>query len=361
MHRRHTLTTAVVTVDLKKVRDNARRVVSHLPGIDVVAVTKVTCGSPQVGRALLAGGAKALGESRLENAERLRGAGLTAPIWLLRAPAPELAGETVQLTDVSLESELETVVALDNAAAAAGRRHAIVAMVDLGDLREGMMPAALPAFLERVNAMDHIDIAGIGVNLTCYGAIVPDDDNLGRLAELAAQSEKLLGRPLLVSGGNSSSIGMVTAGRMPAAVNTLRIGETIILGVDTLTREPTLDLHLDAISVSAPVIECLVKPSLPIGTSAQDAFGNRPTFSDRGERRRAICALGRQDAPPEGLRPVDPRIQVLGASSDHLILDVEDLLRPPALGESVQFVPNYAATLQLFTSPYVHKVFSPPA
>ena len=334
---------------------------SHLPGVDVVAVTKVTCGSPHVARALLGGGAKALGESRLENAERLRAAGLTAPIWLLRAPTPELAGETVQLTDVSLESELETVVALDNAAAVAGRRHAIVAMVDLGDLREGMMPAALPAFLARVNLMDHIDIAGLGVNLTCYGAIVPDADNLGRLAALAVQSEKQLGRPLLVSGGNSGSIGMVTCGRMPAAVNTLRIGETILLGVDTLTREPTLDLHLDAITVSAPVIECLVKPSLPIGTSAQDAFGHRPTFTDRGERRRAICALGRQDAPPEGLRPVDPRIEVLGASSDHLILDVDDLERPPALGDAITFVPDYAATLQLFTSPYVHKVFTPPA
>ena len=113
---------ATVTVDLGKVRDNARTVADHLPGISVVAVTKVTCGSPQVGRAMLAGGARALGDSRLENAQRLRDAGLTAPIWLLRAPPPELAGETVQLTDVSLESELETVVALENAAAAAGRR-----------------------------------------------------------------------------------------------------------------------------------------------------------------------------------------------------------------------------------------------
>lgn len=350
-----------VTVDLSKVRANARTVVGSLPGIDVVGVTKVTCGSPQVARMMLAGGARALGESRLENAQRLRDAGLTAPIWLLRAPVPELAGETVQLTDVSLESELETVVALDNAAAGAGRRHAIVAMVDLGDLREGMLPDALPAFLERVNAMDHIDIAGIGVNLTCYGAIVPDEDNLGRLAELAARSEKQLGRPLLVSGGNSGSIGMATSGRMPAAVDNLRVGETILLGVDTLTRRPTLGLHPDAITVAAPVIECLLKPSLPIGTSAQDAFGNFPTFTDRGERRRAICALGRQDAPPEGLAPVDPRVEVLGASSDHLILDVHDLERPPALGDAIAFVPNYAATLQLFTSPYVKKVFTPPA
>ena len=310
---------------------------------------------------MLAGGARALGESRLENAERLRNAGLTAPIWLLRAPVPELANETVQLTDVSLQSELETVVAVENAAAAAGRRHAVVAMVDLGDLREGMLPKDLPAFLDRVNAMDHIDIAGIGVNLTCYGAIMPDEDNMGRLAELAAQSERQLGRPLLVSGGNSGSIGMVVSGRMPAAVDTLRIGETILLGVDTLTREPALGLHLDAFTVQAPVIECLVKPSLPRGTVAQDAFGNSPTFTDRGDRRRAILALGRQDAQPEGLVPVDPRVEVLGASSDHLIVDVEALDRPPRLGDSLTFVPTYAATLQLSTSPYVQKVFTPPA
>jgi ornithine racemase len=352
---------ATVTIDLGKVRANARTVVERLHGISVVAVTKATAGSPQVGRAMLAGGARALGESRLENAQRLRDAGLTSPIWLLRSPPPELAGETVHLTDVSLQSELETVVALDNAAAAAGRRHAIVAMVDLGDLREGMLPQALPAFLERVNAMDHVDIAGIGVNLTCYGAIMPDEDNMGRLAELAEQSVRQLGRPLLVSGGNSGSVGMAVSGRMPAAIDSLRIGETILLGVDTLTREPTLGLHLDAFTVSAPIIECLVKPSLPWGTIAQDAYGNVPSFTDRGERRRAICALGRQDAPAEGLTPLDPRVEVLGASSDHLILDVDAMDRPPRLGESLSFVPTYAATLQLFTSPYVQKVFTPPA
>lgn len=356
------MTKAIVTVDLNKVRDNARRVVSHLPGIDVVAVTKVTCGSPDVGAAMLAGGAVALGESRLENAERLRAAGVTAPIWLLRAPVPDLAGEVVRLCEISLESELETVVALDRAGGRQSRRHGIVAMVELGDLREGMMPASLPAFVAAVEPLRHVELVGIGVNLTCYGAIVPDEDNLGRLVALAADAERLTGRPLrYVSGGNSGALDMATGGRMPAAVNTLRIGETILLGVDTLTREPTLDLHLDAITVSAPVIEYKVKPSLPIGTSAQDAFGNRPTFTDRGERRRAICALGRQDAPPEGLRPVDARVQVLGASSDHLILDVEDLQQPPALGDAIRFVPNYAATLQLFTSPYVHKVFTPPA
>jgi ornithine racemase len=349
---------ATLTIDLDKIADNARRVAAALGDLHVVGVTKVTCGSPEVGRALLAGGARALGESRLENAARLRDAGIEAPIWLLRSPPPALAADTVRLTDVSLESELETVLALDAAATLAGRRHGVIAMVDLGDLREGMLPADLPAFVDSVERLAHVELAGIGVNLTCYGAVCPTTVNLGELAALAAQTERRLGRRLaFVSGGNSGSIALTVAGDMPAAINSLRIGETILLGVDTLTREPTLGLHTDAFIVEAPVIECKVKPSMPVGETAQDAFGNRPTFVDRGERRRAICALGRQDAPAEGLVPCDPCVEVLGASSDHLILDVEAVEPPPRLGETFSFVPGYGATLQLSTSPYVDTTF----
>lgn len=347
-----------VTVDLGKITENTRRVVAQLPGIEVVGVVKATSGSPEVGAAMLAGGAVALGESRLENIKRLRDGGVTAPIWLLRAPVPALADEAVRYADVSLQSELAIVMALDEAAARQRRRHGIVAMVDLGDLREGMMPADLPAFVAAVERLAHIELLGIGVNLTCYGEIIPDEQNLGRLAELAAETERQTGRHLrYVSGGNSSSIAMVVSGRMPAAINSLRIGETILLGVETIHRQPAMGLYLDAITLAAPVIECKRKPSLPMGTSGQDAFGNHSTFVDRGERRRAICALGRQDVTPEGLRPVDPRIQVLGASSDHLILDVEDLDACVALGDTVTFIPNYAATLQLFTSSYVEKAY----
>jgi predicted amino acid racemase len=109
------------------------------------------------------------------------------------------------------------------------------------------------------------------------------------------------------------------------------------------------------------VIECKVKPSVPIGETNQDAFGNRPVFAQRGDRRRAILALGRQDTVPEVLHPLDPRVEVLGASSDHLVLDVEELDRSPAMGDRVSFVPGYAALLQSFTSPYVDKVYLPHA
>jgi len=351
---------ATVTVDLAKIAQNTRRVVAALPGVDIVAVTKVVCGSPRVAAAMLAGGATALGESRIENAARLREAGISAPIWLVRTPTPALAEEAVRVSDVSVVSEIAVVEALEAAAAArAGCTYGILPMVDIGDLREGMMPEEVPAFLERAARCEHLDIIGLGASLTCYGAIVPDERNLARLAELTKAAEKQLARALTISGGSSTSLDPVIHGRAPAAIDNLRIGEAIVLGVDPATREPIpgLQLHTDAVTLSAPVIECKVKPSKPIGTSTQDAFGNAPVFEDRGPRRRAICAIGRQDAPPEGLAPLDPRIEVLGASSDHLVLDVERLAEPPAIGESIEFRPGYSAVLALFTSEYVRKEY----
>jgi ornithine racemase len=350
---------ANVTVDLRKIEENARAVAEALPGVDIVGVTKVCCGAPEVARAMLAGGVSAIGESRLENAQRLRDAGVTAPIWLTRAPSLGTAADAVRLVDVSLISELAIAAALDAAAGAAGVRHGILAMVDVGDLREGMWFDVLPGFLERVSTLRHLDIVGIGASLTCYGAIVPDATNLGVLAGLAADAERQLGRALVVSAGSSTSIAPVMAGVGRGRINNLRIGEAIVLGVDPATRQaiPGLSLHTDAVTLSAPVIECVVKPSRPIGTCAQDAFGNVPVFEDRGLRRRAICAIGRQDASPEGLAPLDPRVKVLGASSDHLVLDVEELPVAPAIGQLLSFSPGYGATLALFTSPYVTKAF----
>lgn len=350
---------ATVHIDLAKVTQNTRALTSRLPRVDIVGVTKVTGGSPAVAKALLAGGVTALADSRLVNIARMRAHGAEARYWLLRAPSPQQADEVVKLADVSLESEIRTVRALSEAAVRAKVDHGVICMVDVGDLREGVLPPDLVPFAELCDALSGIHVEGIGVNLTCYGAIMPTRDNLGQVAELAAQAEAALGRPLVVSGGNSGSLPLALRGELPPGITSLRVGESILLGVDTLTREPLLpELHLDAFLATAPVIECLRKPSKPIGVCAQDMMGNvPPEIEDRGTRRRAILAIGRQDVVPELLRPLDPRAQVLGASSDHLILDVEDVRPAPRPGDEFAFLPGYGALLQLFTSQYVDKVY----
>jgi len=354
---------ATVVIDLEAIERNARALTERLPDIAITGVTKVTCATPQVAQALVRGGVRALGDSRLRNLTNLRRAGVSVPVWLIRAPQPDEALDVVRLADVSLNTELETITALDAACAQLGTVHEVVLMVDLGDLREGVWPSDLLSLVRATLALSHVRLAGIGVNLTCYGAVIPTEENLSQLVELARQAEELAQRPLLVSGGNSGSLELALAGRLPQGITNLRVGESILLGLNTLTREPLLPgvLDLDAFTVRAPVIECKVKPSQPIGVIGQDAYGNRPTFVDRGLRRRAICAVGRQDVVPEGLTPHDPRIEVLGASSDHLVLDVDELDEPPALGQKINFRPSYACLLQAMTSPYIEKVFIPHA
>lgn len=183
---------------------------------------------------------------------------------------------------------------------------------------------------------------------------------MGQLLEMAGATEALVGHSLVVSGGNSSVIPMAAAGRLPAGISSLRVGESALHGTDTLTRWPLPGLRVDAFTLEVPVVECRKKPSLPYESVAQNAWGDSPTFVDKGVRRRAICALGRQDCYVEGLTPLDPRIYVLGASSDHLLLDVDALLVAPRTGEAIAFRPNSAATAQLFASPYVDKVFVAP-
>ncbi len=347
-----------VAIHLDRIEQNARELCGRLSGIEVVAVTKVTCGNQAVAQAMLDGGATALADSRLVNLARLRAAGIRVPLWLLRAPSPAQAADTVRLADVSLESEWDTIRALDRAGAAQESPHGIVLMVDVGDLREGVLPDDLMPLVKRVADLRHVRVAGVGVNLTCYGAIVPSEQNLGELVQLAGQAESFLGRRLVVSGGNSGSLDLAFAGCLPQAVDSLRIGESLLLGLDTLRREPIQGLHTDAFVVRAPIIECLVKPSKPRGIAAQDAFGNTPVYEDRGLRRRAILALGRQDVFPDLLTPLDSRVEVLGASSDHLIVDVDAVQPPPHVGDVVELLPGYGSVLQAFTSPYVEKVFT---
>ncbi len=350
--------TATIRIDLEKIEENFRTLARLLPGLDLLAVTKMTCGSPAVARAALAGGAVALGDPRLVNLARLRDHGVQAPLWLLRSPTLQQADEVIRLADVSLESELDTVRALAAAAARIGAVHRVVCMVDVGDLREGVLPAELLRFVTATDALPHIVVEGVGVNLTCFGAIMPTPENLGQVAALADEAQRVLGRPLVVSGGNSGTLPLALAGGLPPGITSLRIGESFLLGVNTLTREPLLpELHLDAFVLEAPVIECQVKPSRPIGVSAQDMMGAVPVFADRGLRRRAILPLGRQDVVPEQVRPLDPRVEVLGASSDHLILDVEAVDPPPKPGDRFSFTLGYAALLQAFTSEYVDKEY----
>ena len=350
------MTAPRLEIDLEKIHHNARTLVNALAErqISVTGVTKATLGLPAIANTLLRAGVTALGDSRIENIESMRREQVSAPMTLIRSPMLGQASQVVRHADVSFNTEVDVISALSSAATEAGKTHAIVLMVELGDLREGVMPGDLEHTVRETLRFPNIALTGIGTNLACRSGVAPDAKNMAELSELADSIEATFGLRLgIISGGNSGSLPWVLGGADTERVNNLRLGESILLGREPLRREPIHGLHTDAITLVAEVIELKAKPSRPWGTIEQTAFGKKRPVTDRGCISQTILAIGHQDTDPDGLRP-PPGIVVLGASSDHLIADSSG--SHLSVGGEVQFQLNYSALVRAMTSPFVAKV-----
>jgi predicted amino acid racemase len=343
-------------IDLGKIHHNARVLVSSLEtkGIAVTGVTKASLGSPAIAGALLRAGVTRLGDSRIENIEAMRGAGLTAPMTLIRSPMISQADRVVRHAEVSFNTEPAVITRLAGAALAAGKTHGIVLMVELGDLREGILPGGVADVVRHTLGYPSLALTGVGANLACQSGVVPDARNMSELSAIATSVEATLGRRLdIVSGGNSGNLDWALSGADTGRIDDLRLGEAILLGREPLHRRPLDGLHTDAFSLVAEVIETKDKPSQPWGDLAQTAFGERPVATGSGTAVRTIVAIGEQDVDPAGLLP-PPGICVTGASSDHLILSSGG--RRVEVGAQIAFQLNYSALVRAMTSPFVAKV-----
>ncbi|MES9843798.1 MAG: alanine/ornithine racemase family PLP-dependent enzyme [Candidatus Sedimenticola sp. PURPLELP] len=355
------MTYPYLTIDLGKIEHNARTIVQLCDEhrIEVTGVTKVTCGSPEVARAMIRGGVTSIADSRFENIRRLHDAGIEVPLMLLRLPPLSGASETVSAVSVSLNSEPAVLKALSDAATDQGVVHEVIIMVDLGDLREGIWPDDLISVVEEVLGYPGIRLSGIGANLACFGGVVPSEETMSRLVALAERVERRLGGELKwLSGINSSGLDLVVSGDMPTRVNHARIGEAILLGRETTHRKPWPGTHQDAFLLHAEVLELKRKPSVPLGEQGEDAFGNSPVFESRGSILRALLNVGREDVDVSGLMPVDERLSILGASSGYLVVDVTAAENDVSLGDELVFTLNYSALLAAMTSEYVKKRYS---
>jgi predicted amino acid racemase len=346
-------------IDLRSIGHNARFLTQFYArkGIRVTGVTKGVCGDPMLARTFLANGIRSLADARLENLGRLREAGIQAPLMLLRIPALSQVAEVVRLADYSLNSELEVLGALSDAARRIGRKHGVILMVELGDLREGIMPQDLPAIVRATLAMDGLRLSGIGANLFCFGGVRPDEKNMRVLSRLAERVEREFDVKLeFVSGGATSNYQWASTAADLGRIDHLRCGEALLVGGVTLPMGGIPGMRHDAFKLVAEVVEAKRKPSKPWGESlGTDAFGIEQSFVDRGERRRLIANVGRQDIfAPQDLRPLQD-IQVLGASSDHLVIDAAaEVIQ---VGDEISFYLGYNSTLFAMSSSYVHKVY----
>ncbi len=342
-------------INLNKIYDNTVQTVQRAGkhGIDITAVTKCVAGNPGVADAFISAGVRALGDSRIRNLKDL--AGFDCEKWLIRIPNLSEIEDIVQYATLSLNSELSVLKALDQEAARQNKIHDVVLMIDIGDLREGWFD--LDGFWRDFDAavsLKHIRIRGIGTNTNCAGAVIPEPQSYSSMQKIRDRIRSDYNLDCdTVSGGNSGSWYMVENDTIPEVVTNLRLGEVILFGSETsYGRQPSY-LHSDAFTLEAEIVELKEKPSMPIGLKGKDAFGKEPVFTDLGRRRRAICAIGKQDVTPEDIFPLDSDTQIVTASSDHLIVDVTDSAAAYKVGDIMRFRCNYVSALRASTSLYI--------
>ena len=354
-------------VDLNKLKSNldaVAKITKDQGGCSLMIVTKGLCADPEMAKMVANHPAvDFMADSRVMNiktyAEEARKNGKMTV--LLKIPMHAEVADVVKYVDLSFNSELSTIRLLNEEAGKIGVKHNVLLMIDLGDLREGIFyqnEDQIFAAVEEILAMENINLYGVGVNLTCYGAIIPKNDNLSNLVAIARKIEEKFGIKLnMVSGGNSSSIYLIGKGELPEGINNLRLGESFLLGNDTAYGEKLLGTVSDTLILEAQIVELKEKPSLPIGEVGVDAFGQKPYYEDRGIIKRAIIAIGKQDTDIDSMEPLDEKIDILGGSSDHIILDVTKSDTEYKVGDVVRFVLGYGGMLKTATSPYVEKAY----
>ena len=350
-----------LVIDLKKVKNNLDRITEMVKGSgsSLMIVTKGYSADMEIFKILDGSDIDYLADSRIQNLKKYEGA--KKERVLLRLPMNSETDEVVRYADISLNSELKTIKNLNESARRQNKIHKILLMIDLGDLREGIFfknEDEIYSTVEEILKLNNIELFGLGVNLTCYGAVIPKRDNLSILVEIARKIEKKFDIKLqMISGGNSSSIYLIGRNELPEGINNLRVGEAFLLGGETAYSQKLEGFYDDAFTLEAEIVELKEKQSIPIGETGVDAFGNKPVYEDRGIIKRAIIAVGRQDVDPDALHPIDSKIDILGASSDHLILDTSKSDIKYNVGDIVNFKLSYSSLLRATTSGYVGRVY----
>ncbi len=349
--------TPFININLKKLEHNLA-VIRQLCldcHLDLTPVSKVVMGHPTIAQ-LFQRYSHSIGDSRICDLRRMVTHGIKGPFMLIRTPALSEVDEVAELAQISMQSDLSVAKALHWQAMEKKINHQIIIMIEMGDLREGILMENFSDFLNTVASLKGLEVLGFGTNATCFAGLIPTPENLSFLYQAQRIFKKCFAKEPLVSGGGSNLIPLMLNQSLPDVINHVRIGEAIVMGVDAIKSHAIPNCHQDCFTLYGEIIEIAVKPSGISGLTAHNAFGENMHLKDRGKRKRALLNIGRLDTDIHHIRPLRHGVEILGASSDHLVLDVEEAGNLQT-GDILGFSLNYASLLFAMNSDYVIKNF----
>lgn len=346
-----------VTADLDRLRENieATAALCHRRGLGFAAVTKCVCADARIMQVLEDSACDWLADARLKNLASLH---TNKPRFLIRLAQPWETPDVVRHADISFQSETHTIRLLGEEAARQGVRHKVILACDLGDLREGCFFRNERDIIETAEAVlreSALELYGVGMNLSCFGGVLPCKENMTGLVDIAQMLRDRFSEPIpVVSGGSTVLIQDLMDGTVAPGVNHCRIGELWLAGRDPGRNRDVEGFSQACFTLEAQLIEVKDKPSKPIGPIGGDAFGHVIERPDLGPMRRGILAVGKQDIELDSLFPADGRVRVLGGSSDHTIVDLTDAPEY-RVGDVLSFRMGYGAILRAWTGSYVER------
>ena len=347
-------------IDCSKLHNNAKKIrqLADKRGVKIFGVTKSFSAAKEIAEIFLQAGFHGLADARWQNLERLQRSNFHCPLMMIRLPAMGEIEEVIRYSDMSLVTEIDTVRALAQTALKNGRVYQVIIMVEMGDRREGVPMGQVADFCQQITRCSGIELIGLGANYGCINGVQPSMANMFDLADLAVKLEKKFNLSLPhLSSGNSSAISLLREENIPQRINFMRLGHDILMGIDGSNYKPIPDLEQNIFTVRGQILELQRKPSLPEGRLGLDAWGNPPQpIVDCGEQLRGLVNLGRIDVNPDSLLVKDKRINIIGASSDLMVLDMTKT-KEYRVGDEIEFIPNYPAMVQAWLSPYLEKIF----
>ncbi|MBD3349196.1 MAG: alanine/ornithine racemase family PLP-dependent enzyme [Candidatus Eisenbacteria bacterium] len=357
-----------ITIDLDALEYNLNVISNWVEGhgATLTVVTKALCGHRETLEALRDLGVDSMSDSRLDNLEVVRDVAPDVETWYLRPPHSSALDDVVRLANVSLNTELEIIQELNDEARKQETVHRVVVMIELGDLREGILPGRLLQTYKNIFELPNIRVIGIGANLGCLGGVVPSIDQFMQLALYRELLELKFERKLpLISAGSSSSLPLLIDGSLPRQINHFRVGESVFLGTNLIQGGFLEGLRSDAMRLEAEIVEIKEKGMVPLGettemTPFQPLEENEET--DPGQRGyRAIVTVGQVDTDIGGLTPVNESYKIAGASSDLTVVNVGEVKEGLTVGDRIGFRAAYSSFVRLMANPYTEKVLLRPA
>ncbi|QLK86567.1 alanine racemase [Staphylococcus sp. 17KM0847] len=329
-----------IHIHLNKMQYNAMILQQMLQekGIRMIPVTKCMAGDLRVHKMLRDIGFDMLAESRLNHIYVQQEP--TEHYMLIRGIVPEDAELTVRYTQISLQTEMETIRALNAAAVAQNIKHQILLMVDWKDGREGVLTYEVVSYVSEIMKLKGINLKGLAFNFMCYRQMPPTEEDLPYIHHFIEAVEKDTQlRFQTISGGNSSMLILAMYQNL-GRINELRIGEAIFRGYETAYNMRLPQLYDDVVMITGEIIE--IKPRLDLRTHQSYL--------------QAVVNIGQLDTAVEDITPYDTQLRIVGYTSDVLLIHLgqADYYQ---IGDVIEFKLGYAAIAQSMHNEQLSRIY----